>query len=51
VSQEEIEAEGGLLNSWLHYLKLLIVLALVILISYMLLEAIMGRLRKYGKHD
>jgi hypothetical protein len=44
-------AEQGVLSSWLHYLKLLLILVQVLIIGYMLVEAILARLRKYGKHD
>lgn len=37
-----------MLSSWLHYLKLLIILVQVLIICYMLVEAILARLRKYG---
>lgn len=46
-----IQAEESVLKSWLHWFKLIFVFGKVIVICYMLVNAILARLNKFGRHD
>jgi hypothetical protein len=41
----------SVITSWIHYVKLVFVLGKVVLINYMLIQAILARLRKHGQYD
>ena len=40
--------EMSVITSWIHYVKLIFVLGKVVLINYMMIQAILARLRKHG---
>ncbi len=48
---EQYLIENTVLTSGLHYCKLVFVFGKIIVVSYMLILAILARLRKFGHHD